>query len=303
LAMAYLSVASGLVDVALAVGVEKMTHPDKKVSHEAISRAGDVEVVAAKRERNEIEVSYFMDLYARAARRYMATTDATPEDFAAVAVKNQLHGSLNPRSQYGGTYSIAEILSSPLVVTPLHLLMCSPISDGAAAAIVVAEEKVTEDRDERRRVRILASQVTSGGWPSAGEPRAVPLAAHRAFEQAGVGPDDIDCLELHDATAPAELELYESMGFAEPSEGVRLIREGATALSGKMPANTSGGLLAKGHPIGASGLAQVCEVVWQLRGEAGERQVDGARIALTQNGGGWVSEDNAAASVHIFATI
>jgi acetyl-CoA acetyltransferase len=110
-------------------------------------------------------------------------------------------------------------------------------------------------------------------------------------------------MELHDATAPAEIELYESMGFAEPGEGVRLIREGATALSGKIPVNTSGGLLAKGHPIGATGLAQVCEVTWQLRGEAGERQVDGAQIALTQNGGGWVSEDNAAASVHIFATI
>ncbi|HUP17549.1 MAG TPA: thiolase family protein [Acidimicrobiia bacterium] len=303
LAVAYMAVASGLVDVALAVGAEKMTHPDKRVSHEAISRAGDVEVVAAKRARNEIEVSYFMDLYARAARRYLATTDATPEDFAAVAVKNQRHGSLNPRAQYGGSYSVEDILHSPVVVTPLHLLMCSPISDGAAAAVVVAEERLAMNPDHRRKVRILASQVTSGGWPSAGETRAVPLAAHRAFEQAGLGPGDIHCLELHDATAPAEIELYESMDFAEPGEGVRLIREGATALSGKIPVNTSGGLLAKGHPIGATGLAQVCEVIWQLRGEAGERQVDGAQIALTQNGGGWVSEDNAAASVHIFATI
>ena len=297
------AVAAGVVDIALAVGAEKMTHPDKSVIQAAISRAADVEDVARSEAAGEITASYFMDLYARAAVHYLASTDATLEDFASVAAKNQRHGALNPLAQYGGDYTVAEVLASRSVVDPLTLLMCSPITDGAAAAIVVAADRLEAGMRERRQVRVLASQIASGGKTDRGEDRAVSVAARKAYEQAGLGPEAISGMELHDATSPAELELYEAVGIAAPGEGASVMRRGTTALGGALPVNASGGLLAKGHPIGASGLAQICEAVWQLRGVAGRRQVDKARFFLTQNGGGWVGTDNAAAAVHIFAAV
>jgi acetyl-CoA acetyltransferase len=143
--------------------------------------------------------------------------------------------------------------------------------------------------------------VVSGNRHDNADPTSgsVARAARLAFEQAGLGPDDLSCAEVHDASAPAELIVYEELGLAPPGEGPALLASGRTRLSGDLPVNTSGGLLSKGHPIGATGIAQICEAVWQLRGEAGERQVDGARVALTQNGGGWLDGDSAAMSVHV----
>ena len=239
-----------------------------------------------------------MDVYAEMTKEYMSRSGATTEQFAKVSVKNQHNGALNPRAQYGGEISVEDVLGSREIVWPLTLLMCSPVSDGAAAVVLASR-----GLDGRRGPRVRASVVVSGNRHDHEDPAAgsAGRAAALAYEAAGLGPDDLDCVELHDATAPAELIAYEQLGLASPGQGPELIESGETGLGGRLPANTSGGLLAKGHPIGATGIAQICEATWQLRGEAGPRQVDGARIALTQNGGGWLEGDSAAMSVHILS--
>jgi acetyl-CoA acetyltransferase len=177
--------------------------------------------------------------------------------------------------------------------------MCSPISDGAAAVVLVSERMAS--RFVSRGPRIRASVVRSGYVHDKSDPTAgaAAHAARAAFEQAAIGPQELSCVELHDASAPAELIIYEQLGLAPPGGGPELLASGATALGGEVPVNSSGGLLSKGHPIGATGVAQVCEANWQLRGRAGARQVTRARVALTQNGGGWLEEDSAAMAVHI----
>jgi acetyl-CoA acetyltransferase len=243
-----------------------------------------------------------MDLYADMARRYMRASGATPEHFAMVTVKNQHNGSLNPRAQYGGDYTVADVLASRAVVDPLTLLMCSPISDGAAACVLMSS-RAARATGISSAPRIRASVVRSGNRHDKDDPTAgsAARAARAAFEMAGIGPEDLSVAEVHDASAPAELIVYEQIGLAEPGRGPELIASGATALGGRLPVNTSGGLLSKGHPIGATGIAQICEATWQLRGEAGDRQVEGARVALTQNGGGWLEGDSAAMAVHVLS--
>jgi acetyl-CoA acyltransferase len=299
--LAWQSVASGQHEVALCLGAEKLTHEDKTVGMAAIGTAVDVElrVERAEARAGDSPRSLFMDIYADMARDYMARSGASVNDFAAVVVKNQHNGGLNPRAQYGRDLSIEQVLSSRVVVEPLTLLMCSPISDGAAAVVLVSERAA--GRLGARGPRIRASVVRSGYVHDKSDPTAgsVAHAARAALEQAGVGPDDLSCVELHDASAPAELIIYEQLGLAPPGGGPELLASGRTALGGALPVNTSGGLLSKGHPIGATGVAQVCEASWQLRGVAGARQVPGARVALTQNGGGWLEGDSAAMAVHV----
>ena len=299
------SVATGMNDVVLCLGAEKLSHDDKTVGMNAIGTAIDVEMRAELAEEvsangdDEAARSFFMDLYADMARRYMNSSGATAEDFAAVVVKNQHNGARNPRAQYGAELSVEQVLASRRVVDPLTVLMCSPISDGAAAVVLMSERAARSKGASGPRIR--ASVVRSGNVHDKDDPTAgsAARAAAAAFEQAGLGPGDLDCAELHDASAPAELIVYEQIGLAEPGGGPELLASGRTRLDGELPVNTSGGLLSKGHPIGATGIAQVCEASWQLRGEAGERQVEGARVALTQNGGGWLEGDSAAMSVHI----
>ncbi len=297
------AVAYGAQDVVLCVGAEKLTHEDKSVGLAAIGTAVDVEARAAAAEADEPDAgaatrSFFMDVYAEMTKEYMSRSGATTEQFAKVSVKNQHNGALNPRAQYGGEISVEDVLGSREIVWPLTLLMCSPVSDGAAAVVLASR-----GLDGRRGPRVRASVVVSGNRHDHDDPAAgsAGRAAALAYEAAGLGPDDLDCVELHDATAPAELIAYEQLGLAPPGQGPELIESGETGLGGRLPVNTSGGLLAKGHPIGATGIAQMCEATWQLRGEAGARQVDGARIALTQNGGGWLEGDSAAMSVHILS--
>lgn len=304
------AVASGAQDVVLCLGAEKLTHEDKAVGMDAIGTAVDVEMRAEMAAELAQEIgedggpdaaprSFFMDLYAGMARDYMRMSGATPEDFAAVVVKNQHNGARNPRAQYGSELTIADVLASRKVVDPLTLLMCSPISDGAAAAVIVSGRVAA--RLGVSGPRITASVVVSGNRHDKADPTAgsTARAARAAYEQAGLGPDDLHVAEVHDASAPAELIVYEQLGLAAPGGAPELLASGRTALDGALPVNTSGGLLSKGHPIGASGLAQVCEATWQLRGQAGARQVPGARVALTQNGGGWLEGDSAAMAVHV----
>ena len=298
------AVACGAHDVVLCLGAEKLTHEDKSVGLAAIGTAVDVELQAEMAERlgsteGAAQRSFFMDVYAGMARDYMALSGATARDFAGVVVKNQHNGARNPRAQYGGELTVDDVLASRLVVSPLTLLMCSPISDGAAAVVLVAERAVRRLAVSGPRIR--ASVVLSGNRHDKSDPTAgsAGRAARQAYEQAGLGPGELDCVECHDASAPAELIIYEQLGLAPPGGGPELLASGRTRLDGELPVNTSGGLLSKGHPIGATGVAQVCEATWQLRGEAGSRQVEGARVAMTQNGGGWLEEDSAAMSVHI----
>jgi len=302
--LAWQAVDCGAHDVVLCLGAEKMSHEDKTVGMAALATAVDIELQAASDEGSRSDGptqprSVFMDIYARMALDYMALSGATERDFAEVVVKNQHNGARNRRAQYGGELTVEDVLASRLVVTPLTLLMCSPISDGAAAVVLVSERAAR--RHGARGPRIRASVVLSGNRHDKSDPSAgsAGRAAKLAYGQAGVGPDDLDCAEVHDASAPAELIIYEQLGFAPPGGGPALLASGRTRLDGDLPVNTSGGLLSKGHPIGATGVAQVCEATWQLRGEAGERQVEGASVALTQNGGGWLDDDSAAMSVHI----
>jgi acetyl-CoA acetyltransferase len=292
--LAWQAVATGLSDVVLAVAAEKMTHPDKARSFAAIGGSVDVETAP---ENLPAGRSFLMDMYATSALRYMRQSGATRADFAAVAVKNQRNGMLNPAAQYGAELSIEQVLGSREIVWPFTLQMCSPISDGAAAALLVSEEHRTVVGGPRIAVR--ASVARSA--PADGGARVTRLAADAAYESAGLGPADLDCVEVHDAAASAELVIYEQLGLAGEAGGPELIRSGQTSLGGRLPVNTSGGLLARGHPIGATGLAQIFEAVTQLRGAAGGRQVPQARVALTQNAGGWHGDDNVASVVHIFA--
>ena len=312
--LAWMAVASGQYDVALAVGAEKLFHEDKTKAFRAIGTAVDLESLqdlkkkmaeTAKATDKQADEkagqnrSFFMDIYASMTREYMRQSGATAEDFADVAVKSHEHGALNPKAQYRNRCTREEVLASREISPPLTLMMCSPIGDGAAAAIVCSE-KAARKLGVRQPVVVRASVLVSGTDRKADEPGAAERAAKRAYEVASVGPKEIDVIEIHDAAAPAELIVYEDIGLCGRGGGPAYFRTGETRLGGKHVVNPSGGLLAKGHPIGATGIAQIVEICEQLRGRAGDRQVKGARIGMTENGGGFLGRDAAAMSVHVF---
>ena len=312
--LAWMAVASGQYDVALAIGAEKLFHEDKTKAFRAIGTAVDLESLQDLKkkmaettkgadkpadEKAGQNRSFFMDIYASMTREYMRQSGATAEDFADVAVKSHEHGALNPKAQYRNRCTREEVLASREISPPLTLMMCSPIGDGAAAAILCSE-KAARKLGVRQAVPIRASVLVSGTDRKADEPGAAERAAKRAYEVSGVGPKEIDVIEIHDAAAPAELMVYEDIGFCERGGGPAYFRTGETRLGGKRVVNPSGGLLAKGHPIGATGIAQIVEICEQLRGRAGDRQVKGARIGMTENGGGFLGRDAAAMSVHVF---
>ena len=305
-------VSVGYYECVLALGVEKLYHEDKRRSFAAFSGAVDVELMAVILEALKQgsaagasagageKRSLFMDIYAAAARIHMERYGTTKRHFAAIAAKNSQHGSLNPRAQFREPLTIEEVLAAPLIVEPLTRPMCSPIGDGAAAVVVMSERRARA-RGVTRPIRVLASVLHSGWDHGADEPGTVELCATEAYHEAGVGPTDLHVIECHDATAPAELLAYESLGLCPKGEGGRLVDEGATRLGGRVPVNTSGGLLRKGHPVGATGIAQIVELTEQLQGRAGPRQVSGATIALAHNGGGAIGADAAAMCVTILA--
>jgi acetyl-CoA acetyltransferase len=313
LQVAWLYVASGMYDVALALGVEKMYSPDKSRAMSTFSAGVDVEELRQIMEQlkppSEQKTggesgagksrSLFMDIYAAGARAHMAKYGTTKEQFAKIAVKNHNNGSLNPHAQYRERYTIEEILDSPSVAEPLTRLMCAPIGDGAAAAVLVSADVAR--RHTTSPVWIRGTALVSGSDTRSDGDGTAARAARQALEMAGMTIGDIDVMEVHDASAPAELLLYEDLGLCKPGEGGRLIDEGATEIGGRLPVNTSGGLLAKGHPVGATGIAQAFEIWLQLRGLAGERQVRDAKTGLTHNGGGMVRGEAAATTVHIFS--
>lgn len=307
---------AGSFEVALALGAEKTTHLDKKKSLEAYSYAVDVENYDAHLEmmarlnqgfnlapsqqnsgfgKNR---SIFMDVYAMFTRWHMNRFGSTQRQLAVIAAKNHLHASLNPLAQYQKAMSAEEVLADVPVTYPLTRSMCAPVGDGAAAAIVCSGSYLKR-LEAVRPVKIRAAVLGSGTDRDLDGLDIGERLAGKAYQMAGLGPEDIDLAELHDATAYGELHQTEAMGFCPPGNGGHYAESGATRLGGEKPINTSGGLECRGHPVGASGLAQIYELVTQLRGEAGPRQVPGARFALAENGGGTIGVEEAAMCIHI----
>ncbi|WP_226553881.1 thiolase family protein [Celeribacter naphthalenivorans] len=318
LAQAWMAVKSGVYDVALVVGAEKMNFKDKAAQmFEAFRGSTDLETFDSQLDSllalgDGLELpekaladtgqrSVFMDIYSAMARFHMKTFGTTEEQIAAVASKNHWHSQFNPKAQYRFPLTVEEVLADRLVSYPMTRAMCAPMSDGAAALVIVSD-KVLAKFDRKRAVKIRAVSVSSGSSrkPEEFEKHLTRTAAERAYEMAGLGPDDVNIAEMHDATAFAEIMQAEHCGFAPYGEGGKLAESGDSKLGGKRPINVSGGLLSKGHPIGATGAIQVNEIVQQLRGEAGERQVEGARIGLTENGGGFYGYEEAACVVSLF---
>lgn len=285
-------IAFGLYDVGIALGVESMT---------TSSIAGKL-IPPQKDDLDGHLGLTFPTYFALVARRLMETHGATAEDFAMVSVKNHHHGCLNPRAQYKKEFTVEKILASFMVADPITLLQCCPNTDGAAAVIMCSED--VAKRYTTKPVKIAASVLLSADYFfKKADLTSVTMgknACRMAYEMAGVGPEDLDVIELHDAFACEEIIHYEDMGICKPGESISLLRSGATALGGKIPVNPSGGLLSLGHPLGASGVRVIGEVALHLRGQAGERQVPNAKVGLAQMLGGMENGLEAgAAGVHI----
>jgi len=241
--------------------------------------------------------SVFMDFYAMGARQHMKTHGTTQKQIAMIAAKNHNNSTMNPLAQYTFPQTIDQVLEDYVVAYPLTRAMCAPIGDGSAAAILCSDSYLEKNSGlKERSVLAKGSVLRSGSWK---KDNICERAANAAYEMTGLKRDDIDVAEVHDATAYAELNVIEQLGFCPVGQGGPFVESGATQLDGKIPVNPSGGLLARGHPIGASGLAQMYELVTQLRGEAGKRQVKDAKIALAHNGGGTIGTGEAALCIHI----
>lgn len=286
---AYVSVAGGMYDLVLAVGVEKMSEGL------ILPNLEDIDGLMGR---------IMPGQYAMRAQRHMFEYGTTLRQLAQVSEKNHRYGTLNPFAQYQKECSIDEILNSRMIADPLTLLQCCPAGDGAAA-VLLACRKLAK-RYSRRPVKVVASVLRSGSLYSANSDWASSevtiRAAQEAYKQAGLGPEDMDVCELHDCFTIAEIMHYENLGFCKKGEGGRFVEEGQSAIGGRVAVNTSGGLLSKGHPLGATGIAQVVEIIWQLRGEADKRQVPHPKVGMTHTMGGAIPEvEVGSCAIHIFA--
>lgn len=299
--LAVSAIRAGTADVALAVGAERLTSPDRRATFAAIGTALDLAEVGGDADRAAAEGrSSFVDVYAGLARRYAERTGATPEDLARVVVKNRRHAAANPLAQLRTPVSVEDVLAGRLVAAPLTAPMCAPIGDGAAAVVVASPDAVRR-LGLRHAATVRASVLLSGRGDDASGPSVVERAARQAFEQASIGPDEVDVAEVHDGAAPGEFIAIEQLGLTAPGGALAWLHDGTSALGGACPVNPSGGLLCRGHPIGATGAAQLVELTWQLTGRAGGRQVDNARVAIAQNAGGWIGVDSATAAVTVLS--
>ena len=289
---AILAIRAGAAETVLAVGFEKMFVGDRDRSLAALETAADIEIVGGLGLQ-------FTAIYAMRLRKRIDAGLLSRDDLVAVTVKSRHNGSLNPNAQRQQEVSAAEVLESRPIADPLTLQMCSSFCDGAAAAILRRADSAAGNG--RPRVTVRASAAVSGYTAGPEEEASTAsVCAAKAYEEAGIGPADVEVAEVHDAMAPGELIYYEQLGFCEPGGAGELLASGATAIGGRLPVNPSGGLCSRGHPVGATGLAQIAELTWQLRGEAGERQGGREpRIALAQNSGGWLTGEPAACNVNI----
>ncbi|NOY70373.1 MAG: thiolase family protein [Deltaproteobacteria bacterium] len=318
--LAYTGVRAGMYDVAIAIGSEKITDPDKMKSLSAYATCMDVDNFGEQLKMMEkanamfaVDIpegqtppgegrSIFMDAYAMGARWHMNKFGSTQHQLATICAKNHFHGSLNPMAQYQMDMSVDDVMADKPIAYPLTRAMCAPVGDGAAAAIVCSESYLKK-LTNARPIKIRASVHGSGADRNFDGEDIGERLVKQAYNMAGVGPSDISFAELHDATAYGELHQTEAMGFCPMGGGGPYAETGATKLGGKQPVNTSGGLECRGHPIGASGLAQIYELGLQLRAEAGKRQVEGARIGLAENGGGNIGLEEAAMCIHILEKV
>jgi len=278
---AVMEIAAGVSDVVLVGGAERVLNLPTDAATEYFAYASD----AIFEQPTGIT---FPGVFALIARAHMAKYGTTEEQMAHVAVKNHRHGALNPKAQFQKEITLEQVMKSAKVADPLKLYDCCPFTDGAAAVVLVSEEVA---RKSRKPVWVLSSAAASDSMflhdkKDLSRVLATERAAQAAYRQAGRGPQDVDVVELHDCFTIAEIVATEGLGFFEPGTGGIAVEKGWTSLGGKLPVNPSGGLKAKGHPIGATGAAQVGEIVTQLRREAGPRQVDGARVGLVHTLGG-----------------
>ncbi|MFD1190809.1 thiolase family protein [Phenylobacterium conjunctum] len=308
---------AGAADIVLAVGAEKMTHPDRARSFSVFDAGWDVADPEANRRAlvalggmDEEQLpppadrrSVFMDVYAAFGRQHMRLYGSTARQFAAVAAKNHGHSVANPRAQFRQSFSVEEVLAARGIAWPLTLPMCAPISDGAAAAVVCTERGLRKLGAQARAVRVRACVLGSSlnRAPDDLRQHLGCVTARKAYEAASLGPADIDVAEVHDATAVGEVIQVENLGLAPFGEGGVAALSGETAIGGRIPVNPSGGLESKGHPIGATGLGQIYELVAQLRGEAESRQVAGAHTAIAENGGGLWGVEEAVCAITILS--
>lgn len=314
---AFTQVAAGVHDVVLAVGAEKLHTDDRAKRLAVFGQPMDLATVTefvntyahevadvlppAGVEIDENMRSIFMDTYAILARMHMKRYGTTWEQIAMVSEKNHRHSTMNPLAQFQKAIPLDKILGGRVIAWPLTIPMCAPVSDGAAAAVLCSREGLERLQAQHPKVRVLGSQLVGGGRRSLADPTASALykAARKAYAQAGVQPSQVQVAEVHDASAYAEINQIEMIGLCEIGEGGRFTQSGATTLGGKVPVNTSGGLQSKGHPIAATGLGQIHELVLQLRGAAGARQVQGARLAVAACGGGFMGVEEVIASVNV----
>lgn len=309
---------AGMADVALAVGVEKMYSTDKAKMFAVFDAGWDLETVDENARKiislgegvavpdgttSKKPYSLFMDVYAGLGRQLMRRHGITQRQIAAASAKNHTHAVHNERAQYRTPMTTEEVLAAPPITYPFTLPMCAPISDGAAAAVVVNRAGLKKlGVDASRAVRVRASIIRSASAREGAQldRHITRLAGAVAYQAAGVGPEDIDVVEVHDATAVGELIQMENLGLCAPGESGIASERGDTTIGGRVPINPSGGLESKGHPIGATGLGQIFELASQLRGECGPRQVEGARLALQENGGGLWGVEEAVAHIGIY---
>ena len=317
--LAVQSLKAGATDVALALGAEKMNIADKMKAFSIFEGGWDVSraeenyqtlvkmgegVVPPPGTESDKPYSKFMQIYAALCRFHMKTYGTTQRQIAAVSAKNHTHSVHNPFSQFRKPFTIEEILAAPPITYPITLPMCAPLSDGAAAAILCTEEGLKRiGADKSRCIKVAASVIRSFTHRRLDEPQQNigRLAALQAYEQAGLGPEDMHVAEVHDASAMGEILQVENLGFVPFGQGGPAAERGEFTVGGRLPVNPSGGLESKGHPLGATGIGQLYELVTQLRGEAGERQVHGARNAIQENGGGLQGIEEAAVAIHILS--
>jgi acetyl-CoA acetyltransferase len=288
---AILAIRAGAAECVLVLGFEKMYVDDRQRSLSALESAGDLDVIGGLGLQ-------FTAVYAMRLRRRIDEKSLSFQDLLSVAEKSHRNGSLNPNAQFRDRYTCEQIAQSRKIADPLTLLMCSSIADGAAAVVLTRD--MPSSTPGRAGVAIRASQSTSGFTTDGTlEMSASTSCARKAYAESGFGPGDIDVAEVHDAMAPGELLYYEQLDFCGPGMASELLASGATEIGGRIAVNPSGGLCSRGHPVGATGLSQIAELTWQLRGEAGHRQSGMPRIALAHNSGGWLEGESAVSNVHI----
>jgi len=303
------AIRAGMVDIALVVGTEKMVYKDRPEKVAAAFAGGtDIHdregvldyIVSIGGEKPGPDRSLFMDLYAAQARVHMDRFGTQQEDFARVAANTHCHGQHNPNAQYRTPFTVEQVLADKPIVHPFTRSMCAPVSDGSSALVLCSEKalkRIGYTRAVRLRSIALLSTITRDKFDYANHISS--RAADVAYEESGVSPHDVDVVEVHDATAFSTIQQIENLGLCKQGEVGACLREGDFKIGGRSPVNPSGGLLAKGHPVGATGIAQLYELVSQLRGESGARQVEGARIGIAENGGGFLGVEEGVTTVAV----